>query len=698
MKKMILLVLVALVINACKNDSLMKQSEKIYVPDTPKLKSDIMTPEVLWSFGRIGNTTVSPDGKMVLFSNTYYSEKENKPFRELYTVPVKGGKVSQLTHSATNESTALWRPDGQRIGFICNRSGSAQLWEMKVDGSNQKQVSFVDGGISGFKYAPDLKHIFYTKAVKLDPNIQDRFPDLPKANARLENDLMYRHWDQWHDYTYSHIFVAAYMDGKVGEGKDIMEGEKYNSPDKPFDGLEQIVWSPDGTQIVYSCKKLTGKAYALSTNTDLYCYDLKSGKTKNLTLSHKGYDKEPAFSPDGHYLAWTSMEHAGYESDQARLLMLDLKTGKETNYSGNWEQNAGQLSWSKDSKKIYFISDIHAVDEIYALDPATGEISRITDGNHDYETVQEAAPGKLVAQKMSISHPSDIYLVDEKTGKDQPVTQVNKGIMDQLTMGKVESRWMETVDHKKMQTWVIYPPHFDPHKKYPAILYCQGGPQETVSQFWSYRWNFQMMAADGYIVVAPNRRGLPGFGLEWLKEISKNYGGLDMQDYLTAIDQVAKEPYVDADHLGCVGASYGGFSVNYLAGHNENKRFKAFISHCGIFNLEQMYVTTEEMWFENWDIGGPYWDKNNAVAQRSYSFSPHLFVDKWNTPILLITGGKDFRIPFTQNMGAYNAAKLRGIPAEFLYFPDESHWVTKPQDGILWQRVFKQWLDKWLKK
>ena len=696
MKKLVILPILALLINACSNQGSMTEDNKIYIPETPVLNSDVMSPEVLWSFGRIGNTELSPDGKTVLFGVTYYQIEENKSYRELYTVPAEGGDVDRITNTALKESGAQWRPDGEKIGYLFDKSGDTQLWEMNLNGTGAVQVSNIKGGISGFKYAPDQKHIFYAKAIKLDDDIHDLFPDMPKANARLENDLMYRHWDSWHDYTYNHLFVAEYGNGEITSGTDILEGEKFDSPDKPFDGLEQVIWSPDGQKIVYSCKKLSGKAYSLSTNTDLYLYDLTTGRTKNLTEENKGYDKNPTFSPDGKLLAWTSMARDGYESDQTRLFVVDLESGKKTNFSEGWEQNAGSLSWSKDGKSIFFISDIHATDEIYRLDLADGKINRLTKGVHNYQSVAETANGKLLAQKVSMSQPAELYLVDPSSGTDEALTAINKGILDQLEMGNVEERWIKTVDDKDMLVWVIYPPHFDPNKKYPAILYCQGGPQGTVSQFWSYRWNFQMLAADGYIVVAPNRRGLPGFGMEWLEQISKDYGGLNIQDYFSAIDEVAKEPFVDETRLGAVGASYGGFSVNYLAGHHEG-RFKAFISHCGIFNFDQMYVTTEEMWFENWDIGGPYWDKNNAVAQRSYSFSPHLFVEKWDTPILVIHGEKDLRIPYTQGMGAFNAAVLRDIPAQFLFFPEESHWVTSAQNGIVWQRVFKNWLDKWLK-
>jgi dipeptidyl aminopeptidase/acylaminoacyl peptidase len=689
-----LLVLLTLALFACTPQTESTQ-QKNYVPETPLLSSELMTPEVLWSFGRVGSPQVSPDGESVIYTVTYYHIEENKSYRDIYLVAVSGGESKNLTDSPVNESNAIWHPDGKKIGYLSSASGSVQLWEMNPDGSGANQVSNIDGGISGFKYSPSGSKIFYIKSVKLDNDIHDLFPDLPKANARLENDIMYRHWDQWHDYTYQHIFIADYSDGKMGEGTDIMKGERYDSPMKPFGGIEQIAWSPDGKMIAYTCKKKTGKAYSVSTNSDIYFYEVETGRTTNFTDGMMGYDKNPVFSHNGKYLAWESMERDGYESDKNRLLLANLETGEKTDLTADFDQNVHSLSWDAESSAIFFTSNIHGTDEIYRLNLADGSISRLTDGIHNYQTVEQAG-SKLVAQKVSMSQPAELYLVDPETGTDQPLTMVNKGILDQLSMGKVEERWLETTDGKQMHTWVIYPPNFDPNKKYPALLYCQGGPQGTVSQFWSYRWNFQMMAANGYIVVAPNRRGLPGFGQEWKEQISKDYGGQNIKDYLTAIDELAKEPFVDENRLGAVGASYGGFSVFFLAG-NHDGRFNAFISHDGMFNFEHMYTTTEEMWFVNWDIGGPFWEKDNAAAQRSYTFSPHNFVQNWDTPILVIHGEKDFRVPPDQGMAAFNAAVLRDIPAQFLYFPEENHWVLQAQNGILWQRVFFNWLDRWLK-
>nr|WP_321356046.1 S9 family peptidase [uncultured Draconibacterium sp.] len=694
MKKIALFIFIAMTIVSCTQKE-SGQVAKNYVPETQKLSSDVMTPEILWSFGRLGGATVSSDGSTISYTVTYYNIEENKSYRDIYTIPVAGGEAKNLTNTASNEYNVVWRPDGKRIGYLSSASGSVQLWEMNPDGSDKSQVSEIEGGIFGFQYAPDMSKIYYLQTVKLDNDIHDLFPDLPKANARLETDIMYRHWDTWHDYTYNHIFIANYSDGKVGEGKDIMTGERFDSPMKPFGGTEQIVWSPDSKTLAYVCKKKVGKEYAVSTNSDIYMYDVVSGTTSNFTEGMMGYDQNPVYSPDGKYLAWESMERDGYESDKNRLFVADLETSEKKDYSAGFDQNAASLSWSADSKSIYFISDIHATDEIYQLVLADNSITRLTDGVHNY---QSAVPvgNHLLASKVSMSQPAELYLVDPATGKDVALTTVNKGILDQLTMGKVEKRWMETTDGKQMAVWVIYPPHFDPNKKYPTLLYNQGGPQGTVSQFWSYRWNFQMMAANGYIVVAPNRRGLPGFGQEWNEQISKDYGGQNIKDLLTSIDEMAKEPFVDETKLGAVGASYGGYSVMYLAGNHE-KRFKAFIAHDGIFNFEHMYTSTEEMWFVDFDYGGAYWDKDNAAAQRSYSFSPHKYVQNWDTPILIVQGEKDYRVPAEQGMAAFNAAVLRGVPAEMLYLPEENHWVLQPQNGILWQRVFFNWLDKWLK-
>ena len=694
MIKSVCLLAIAATLFSFTNPKTTKEMTMNSNPEVKKLASDVMTPEVLWSFGRIGDPAVSPDGTTVLYSVTNYNIEENKSYRDLYTVSVNGGVPVQITSTPEKESSAVWRPDGKKIGFLSSKSGEMQLWEMNLDGSKPVQVSEIRGGISGFKYSPDGTKIMFTADVKMKKDVHDLFPDLPKANAYLENDLMYKHWDEWVQ-TVPHPFVADYKDGKIANAVDLLEGEPYESPMKPFGGVEQLDWSPDSKTIAYTCREKTGKEYALSTNSDIYFYNVETKKTENKTQGMMGYDQNPVFSPDGKWIAWESMERDGYEADKIRLFVMNLQTGEKVDYSAEFDQNSTNLAWSANSKSIYFISCWQALTQVYRLDLASKKIAQITKGTQDYAFVAEAKD-KLIGMKHSMSKPDEIYAIDSKTGAETELSFQNKPILDQLILSKVEERWIKTTDDKQMLTWVVYPPHFDPNKKYPTILFCEGGPQSTVSQFWSYRWNFQQMAANGYIVVAPNRRGLPGFGKEWLEQISGDYGGQNMKDYLSAIDAVAKEPFVDKDKLGCVGASYGGFSVYWLAGHHE-KRFKAFIAHDGMFNLEQQYLETEEMWFVNWDLGGPYWDKANAVAQRSYANSPHLFVDKWDAPILVIHGEKDYRILASQGMAAFNAAVLRGVPAQMLIFPDENHWVLQPQNGILWQRVFKQWLDKWLK-
>jgi len=690
-------VLALLALAACtpSEKSPVKEEQPVIGKKDLKLTSDLMTPEVLWSFGRVGEVAVSPDNATLLFNVGYYDIPLNKGNRDLYTMAADGSNFRQVTKTSFSENNPLWHPGGKRIGYLSAESGSMQIWEADADGNNKKQVSAYEGDITGFKYSPDGKKVLFIAEVKVDPTVKDLYPDLDKTSGRLMNDLMYRHWDSWVD-TYSHLFVADYDGSKLTNISDLLEGESFETPLKPFGGMEQINWSPAGDAIAYTSKKLKGKAYAQSTNSDIYLYDLATKQTTNLSEGMMGFDISPVFSPDGRKLAWESMERDGYESDKNRLFVYDFATKERKEYTTTFDQDVHGLAWSADGKNIYFTSGWHGTEEIYRLDVEGEVITKITAGIHDYLSVMPAGD-RLIGLKQSMAMPTEIFAVNPTDGKETQLTFVNKDLLGQLTMAQARQRWIKTTDNKDMLTWVIYPPHFDSTRTYPALLYCQGGPQSMVGQFWSYRWNFQMMAANGYIVVAPNRRGVPGFGQAWNEQISGDYGGQNMKDYLSAIDEVAKEPYVNKDRLGAVGASYGGFSVLWLAG-NHNKRFKAFIAHDGMFNFESQYLETEEMWFEDWDIGGPFWDKNNAVAQRSYANSPHRFVQNWDTPILIIHSELDYRISYTQGMSAYNAAVLRGIPAQFLFFPDENHWVLKPQNGVLWQRTFFAWLDKYLKK
>jgi dipeptidyl aminopeptidase/acylaminoacyl peptidase len=699
MKHLVPFLLLALTITSCETASY-KQEEEVHQPASVigpvqlNLESDILSPELLWSMGRLGEYVLSPDRSKILYSVTYYDLKQNKGNTDLYVMNIDGTDFQRLTETPGGEYNPRWRPDGKKIGFLAASEGKMQLWEMNTDGSNKKMMTAISDGINGFEYSPDQNKIMFISEVKIGQDVHDMHPDLPQATGKIMNDLMYRHWDHWVE-TYSHVFVAGYNESGVTDVKDIMAGEPWESPVRPWGGMEQLTWSPDGKSLIYTARKKTGKEYSLSTNTDLYLYNIDSETTTNLTEGMMGYDHHPVFSPDGKSLAWESMKRDGYEADKVRLMVINLETGEKRDFSDGFDQDAHSLSWSEDGKSIYFVSNWHALDQIYRLDIESATIQKITEGTHSYTSVHNAKD-RLVGTRMSMSSPVELFSINPDSGEETQLTFLNKSLLDQLTMGKVEARWMNTTDNKKMLTWVIYPPHFDPEKKYPALLYCQGGPQSTVSQFWSYRWNLQLMAANGYIVVAPNRRGLPGFGSEWNEQISGDYGGQNMKDYLTAIDEMAAEPFVDETRLGAVGASYGGFSVYWLAG-NHNKRFKAFIAHNGMFNLEAQYLETEEMWFVNWDLGGPFWEKDNKTAQWSYANSPHRFVQNWDTPILVIHSELDYRIVASQGMQAFNAAKLKGVPARYLYFPDENHWVLKPQNSVLWQRTFFGWLDQWLK-
>lgn len=654
-----------------------------------------LTPELLWKLGRVSDVQLSPDGKTILFGITYYNLQANKGNRNLYILPVSGGIPTKITESAGFVFNGLWRPDGKKIGYISSESGDNQIWEMNPDGTGKKQISTITDGINGFIYSPAINNIVFIKDVKMDKTVNEVYPDLPLADARIIDDLMYRHWDSWHDYAYSHVFFAPYKDGIMSEGKDIMFGQYFDSPLTPDGGMEQIAISPDGKLIAFTCKKLKGKEEAISTNSDIFIYNIETGTTENISPELKGYDMEPVFSTDGKKIAWNSMATPGFESDKKRIMLYDFATKKCEDLSSGFDQSSTNFRFSSSEPDfMYFISGVNATYQIYKINIKTKKITQVTSGTHDY-TEFCVNGNTIVGAKMSMSLPTEIFLINQisKGNSEQQLTFTNKEQLKNIQMGRVEEKWITTTDKKKMLVWVIYPPYFDKNKKYPALLYCQGGPQSAVSQFFSYRWNFQMMAANDYIVVAPNRRGLPSFGQEWNDQISQDYGGQNMKDYLSAIDSVSKEPNIDANRLGAVGASYGGFSVYWLAG-NHNKRFKAFIAHCGMFNLESWYGETEELWFANHDLGGAYWNKPQP---KSYDFSPHKFVGNWDTPILVIHGANDFRIPFTEGMQAFDAAQLKGIPSRFLYFPKESHFVLKPQNSVLWQRVFFEWLDKYLK-
>lgn len=694
MKKPSLIIMsAALMLASCASQESGKTNQVLIQKSNIKIEGKKMTQEALWALGRIGGIAISPNEKQIAYTVAYYSIPENRSNREVFVMNTDGSENKQITQTPFSENEVTWIKNGSKLAFLSSESGSSQIWEMNPDGTERKQLTNYDGDIEGFAFSPDEKKLLFVSQVKVLDSTADKHPDLAKSSGIIRNDLMYKHWDEWVT-TAPHPFIADFNGSAISNVVDILEGELYESPMKPFGGMEQLAWNTTSDKVAYTCKKKVGREYSLSTNSDIYVYDLKTKQSINITEGNMGYDTNPQYSPDGKSIAWLSMERDGYESDWNRLFVMNLETGEKRFISKSLDSNVDSYIWSKDSETIYFTSVWHGKTQIYAVNPANASVKALTEGVHDYASIALCG-NNIIATRHSMSMADEIYSVS-LNGQATQLTYENKHIYDQLEMARVEERWMKTTDGKDMLTWVIYPPGFDPNKKYPAILYCTGGPQNAVSQFWSYRWNMQMMAANDYIIVAPNRRGLPGFGLEWNEQISGDYGGQCMKDLFTAIDEMCKEPFVDKDNLGCVGASFGGYTVYWMAG-NHDKRFKAFIAHCGIFNMEVQYLDTEEMFFANWDMAGPYWDKKDPRVQNTYKHSPHLFVEKWDTPILCIHGEKDLRVPVSQGTMAFNAARLRNIPAELLLFPDENHWVLKPQNGILWQRTFFNWLDKWLK-
>ena len=663
-----------------------------------------LTPEGLWAMGRIGSVKTDIETGFLAYTVSYYSVEENRsttwirlcnPFSENGGLEVYDEFVGSEPAWFGGSGTLAYMKGGQ---LFLRRDKE----DVKVEGAND---------IDGFLLSPMRDKVILIREVKRSDMRQtkDIYPDLPLASGRVVEDLMYKHWDEWPE-TVPQPFICPlevdyYGEGeriisaRVGEGVNILENTAFECPMKPFGGMEQLAWNPNNEEIAYTCRKKTGLEYAISTNSDIYLYDLNTGQHKNITADNKGYDTNPSYSPDGQWIAWQSMERDGYESDENRLFVMNLETGEKRWLSETLDSNVDEYLWES-NESIVFTACLEALVHPFRVN-LDGEITELADGQYDY-SLADVGWHEIYLLRHSMREANEIFLLklnestNEGANELTQLTHENDNIYEQIERSTVVPRWQKTTDGKKMLTWIIYPPHFDPSKKYPTILYCEGGPQSPVSQFWSFRWNFLMMSAGDYIIVAPNRRGLPGFGKAWNEEISGDYGGQCMKDYFTAIDEFCKEPYVDKEHLGCVGASFGGFSVYWIAGHHDG-RFKAFIAHDGIFNLEMQYLETEEKWFANWDMGGSYWDKKNKIAQRTFANSPHKFVDKWDTPILCIHGEKDYRILANQAMAAFDAAKMQGVPAELLIFPDENHWVLKPQNGILWQREFRGWLDKWLK-
>ena len=814
--RLFLLLLIIAIMTACQ-----KEQKPVITRSNIQLQSDTLTPEALWAMGRIGSYAVSPDGSKVAYQVTYYSVPEDRSNTLLYCLDIPAS--SAAAERGTTSSTAAGSPasstaaepetspaspaaagspasstaagsgaalisaetsptflglgsdpvwlDNNRIAF--NLKGD--IWTMTAKGKSRKQLTKTGGSVDGFLFSPDQKKVIIIKSVPFHDIIQERPADLPKSTGRVITDLMYRHWDHYVE-SIPHPFV---LDLATGKEFDILEGEPYECPMEPFGGIEQLAWSPDSKFIAFTCRCKTGIDYSISTDSDIFLFDVESGdmnKTRNLckngcefdvvpdggfvgspdnscnpTKSLKnqyinqaqdlkgcnvGYDQNPKFSPDGRYVAWLSMKRDGYEADRQRLCVYDLQQlanepieNAKVYVTESFDSNVDDFVWDDDSYTLYYIGVWHATVNLYRTN-LKGEVTQLTNDQADWGNLQliprptpdpardggEKAGATLLMERHDFFHPADLYLVTVPTttasnaasslgaGNGTAVAEItrltaeNDHILSQLAPGTSEPRWCPTTDGQQLLYWVIKPPHFDPSKKYPTLLFCEGGPQSPVSQFWSYRWNFYIMASQGYVIIAPNRRGLPGFGQEWLEEISGDWTGQCMKDYLSAIDDACDHlPYVDCDRLGAVGASFGGFSVYYLAGHHEG-RFKCFIAHDGAFNLEAMYTETEENWFSNWEYDDAFWNKDmTANARKTYDNSPHRFVDQWDTPILCIHGEKDYRINATQGMSAFNAARMRGIEAELLLYPDENHWVLHPQNGILWQRTYFNWLARWLK-
>lgn len=709
MKKIMAIAATALTLASCAGSG---ESEGTII-DKPDFKSEtgVFDIDALEALGRVSAVSVSPETQKVLFGISYESVEENRSNNDLYVMNPDGSDLQRITRTAKSEGNFTWINKGEQIAFTYpDADGKPQLWVMKADGSDRKQITKLEKGIEGFLFSPDEKNVVLISTVKYSREAKDLYPDLPKATGRVIDDMLYKHWDEWIKEI-PHPFLAAFDGSEITEAMDIMADEPlFESPMRPFGGAESFAWSPDSKSLIYVSRKKSGRDYAVSTNSDLYLYNIEDKSTRNLTEGMLGYDTHPTYSPDGRYVAWLSMERDGYEADKNRIFLLDTTSGEKTDLTADWDYTADAIAWNPDGKSIYFLAPKDGDIPVFSIDIASKEIKVVAGGECDYAALAPLDSESIVTLRHSMLAPNEVCIA--KAGEVKQISNVNTELLASLKMPRVERNMVPTTDGKEMLVWAVYPQDFDSTKTYPALLYCQGGPQNAVSQFWSYRWNLALMASNGYIVIAPNRRGLPGFGTEWNAQISGDYPGQNMRDYLSAVDYMKQRSYIDPARIGCTGASYGGFSTYWLAGNHE-KRFAAFLAHAGIFNMEAQYLETEEMWFANWDMGGgaqhapadvttapdygAFWQKDNAIAQRTFALSPHRFVDKWDTPIMISHGEFDYRILSSQGEMAFNAAKLRGIPAEMVIFPDENHWILKPQNAIMWQRLFFRWFDKWLK-
>ncbi len=661
----------------------------IIIPEI--LNASSITPEILWSLNRIYEGAISPDNSLLLYRVGTPDINKNLMKTNIFILDIRTNEGRQLTFKGNNYD-AVWAPDGKKIFFISDREESPQVYEMELNRKNDiKKITDAATGVANLLLSPDGKYIAYTSDVKLEKTTAEKYPELDRANVYIYDKLPVRHWNVWEDEYYSHVFI---MNLKTGDTHDIMEGELYDSPLMPFGGVSQLAWSPESTELAYTSKKV--KNYAESTNSSIYVYNLETGKTTDIAPELKGYDMEPLYSPDGKYIAFHSQEHDGYESDRIRFMLYDRANHKNTEITKHFGQWAGEYCWAPDSKSIFFNSADTGKIKLFNIE-LNGNWKVVRDGFFNYGDRFLGITGDgntLIYSKRNFNRAAELYALDLKSGEERQLTDINGKVFANIDKALIKERWITSSDGSKVHCWVVYPPGFDSTKKYPMITYCQGGPQQPVSQHFSYGWNFLLFATNGYIVLAPNRRGCPGFGQEWVDAIRKDYYGKPMEDILSATDEMAKEPYVDKNKLSAVGASAGGYATFWLAG-NHKHRFKAFVAHCGIFDMTSQYGATEELWFPNWDNGGPYWwAENKDYYERS---SPHFYADKWDTPILIITGMKDFRVPYTQSLEAFTVAQSLGIPSKILIYPDEYHWIIHPQEKILWYREFFDFLGKYAK-
>lgn len=652
----------------------------------------LFTEEIMMSLKLVGSAKISPDGKKIVFPITTTDIKENKKNKDLFLMNIDGSNKFNFTDNPAQDFDPCWSSDGKKIAYISTRDGAPQIFIYNLETEKTEKITDIPEGVSNLKWSPDGKYFSFTSEVKLRQTIQEKYPALDKTTAKIYDKIPVRHWDKWLDEKNSHLFIMPVNGGNL---TDLNPGEHYDVPDRPFDDAEQIAWSPDGLEIAYSSKKV--EDYAFSTNTDIFVYNLKEKTTKNITKGMMGYEKAPQFSPDGRWIAFTSQERAGFESDRIRLMLYDRQTKKITELSKTLDQWVGHFVWSPDSRFIYFSAEDGPTVQIYQIQVNDGKWKTITSGRHNLDGGLDITPdGKtIIVPLRNMIRPYELYSLDINSSKFSKITFENDIEYNTIMEASITERKIKAKDGKLIHTWIIYPPFFDPDRKYPMITYCQGGPQSTISQYFSLRWNLFLMASKGYVVVAPNRRGLPGFGQAWNDAISKDWGGLPMQDILAATDSLAKEPYIDKKGIAAVGASAGGYAVFWLAG-NHNKRFSAFVSHNGAFNLVSKYGSTEELWFPNWEFGGPYWD--NKYKSQYTKFSPHEYVKKWDTPILISIGENDYRIPYTQGLEAFTAAQSLGIPSRLIYWENENHWILKPQNQILWYKELFEFLDKYCKK